>query len=129
MKRRLFLVALLFAMVITLAFGTAFAADETTFFISLKHNVKGDEIDLTREAPFLIQVSRDGQVWTYIHMQFHQRVDTYLPGGVYDMAFIDTQTGDTVFECGPYDFENGDDIRLQFHEQGAGREPRCYVKD
>jgi hypothetical protein len=134
MKRKYKLLGVLGVLILTLVFGTvsAFAADgveePTTFNISVKHYVKGDEIGLTREAPVLIQVNRNGQTWTYLHMSYGSRVDAVLPAGIYNFTFLDAETGDTLFKCGAYLIEGGDDVRIQAHEQGPGRIPTCYAR-
>ena len=134
MNGKLKLTGVIGVLILILVFGTvsALAADgveePTTFNISVKHYVKGDEIGLAREAPVVIQVNRNGQTWTYLHMSYGSRVDAVLPAGIYNFTFIDTETGDTLFKCGSYLIEGGDDIRLQAHEQGPGRIPACYAK-
>ena len=133
MKGKLLLVALLVAFVIPLSFGagSALAAgheEPTTFSISAYHYVKGDEIGLTREAPVFVQVIKDGQTLAYLPMKYMQRMQAELPAGVYSFNFLDQGSFANLFSCGPYMIEGGDDIRLQAHEQGAGRIPTCYVK-
>jgi len=133
MKSKILLVAIAAALVLPLAFGagTALAAEHegpTSFFISAYHYVKGDEIGLTREAPVFVQVVRNGQVLAYLPMKYMDRVDANLPGGTYTLNFLDQGSFAKLFSCGPYDIPNGADIRLQAHEQGAGRVPTCYVK-
>ena len=121
---------ILVTLILTLVFGTVsvFAAEEpTTFFISIYHNIKGDEIDLTREAPVNVSVVKDGQTVAFVSMQYRQRVQANLPGGDYELIFNDAETGDVLFTCGPYEFVNGDDVRMQVHEQGPGRVPDCYT--
>lgn len=123
-------IAILAALILTMVFGAVgvFAAEEpTTFFISVYHFVKGDEIDLTREAPVRISVVKDGQTIAFLFMQYRQRVQADLPGGSYEFIFNDAETGSTLFTCGPYEIENGDHVRVQAHEQGPSRVPDCYV--
>jgi hypothetical protein len=132
MKARLS-TAILATLILTLVFGvtSVLAAEDegpTTFFISAFHNVKGDEIGLTREAPVRISVVKDEQIIAQIYMEYRQRVDAYLPGGDYEFIFNDADTGDTLFTCGPYKIDNGEDVRMQVHEQGPGRNPDCYVR-
>lgn len=123
-------IAILATLILTLVMGavTVFAQEPTTFFISVYHFLKGDEIDLSREAPVMIAVVKDGLTIDYLRMEYRQRVEADLPGGEYEFIFQDADTFDTLFTCGPYEFENGDDIRMQTHEQGPGRIPDCYVK-
>jgi hypothetical protein len=123
-------IAILVTLLLTLVMGavTVFAQEPTTFFISVYHFLKGDEIDLSREAPVMIAVVKDGLTIDYWRMEYRQRVDADLPGGEYEFIIHDAETFDTLFTCGPYEFENGDDIRMQAHEQGPGRIPDCYVK-
>jgi hypothetical protein len=124
-------IAILATLILTLVLGavTVFAAEEpTTFFISVYHFVKGDEIGLTREAPVMIAVVKDGVTITYLSMEYRQRVEADLPGGEYEFIFHDANTFDTLFTCGPYEIENGDHVRVQAHEQGPGRTPDCYVR-
>lgn len=123
--------AVLATLVLTLVFSaiSAFAAEApTTFFISALHNVKGDEIGLTREAPVRIAVVKDGLTIAYLPLQYRERVEANLPGGTYELLFNDAETGETLFSCGPYEIKNGDDVRLQAHEQGPGRVPNCFVR-
>jgi hypothetical protein len=134
MKGKIILIAILatFAMTLTFGAGGALAAGHTeepsSFFISVKHFVKGDEIGLPREAAVNIQVIRNGQTLAYLPMEFRDRVDANLPGGEYEFIFLDQASGATLFECGPYMIENGDDVRVQAHEQGPGRIPTCFVR-
>jgi hypothetical protein len=123
-------IAILATLILTLVMGavTVFAQEPTTFFISVYHFLKGDEIDLSREAPVMIAVVKDGLTIDYLRMEYRQRVEADLPGGEYEFIFHDADTFDTLFTCGPYEFENGDDVRMQAHEQGPGRIPDCYVK-
>ena len=123
-------IAILVALILTLLLGAmsvVAAGETTTFFITVKHYVKGDEIDLTRAAPVNIAVVKDGLTIAYLRMEYTQRVEANLPGGTYEFIFNDAISGDTLFTCGPYDFENGDNIHMQAHEQGPGRIPDCYV--
>lgn len=125
--------SILAALVLALVFSSlgaqiVFAQEEpTTFFLSAYHFVKGDEIGLTREAPVNISIIKDGQTIGIVHLEYRQRVQAELPGGIYELKFNDAETGATLFSCGPYDIANGDHVRLQAHEQGAGRVPTCYV--
>ena len=133
MKGKLILIAILAAFALTAAFGAynvqaAGHEEPTTFSISAYHYVKGDEIGLTREAPVFVQVIKDGQTLAYLPMQYMQRMEAELPAGVYSFNFLDQGSFTNLFSCGPYMIEGGDDIRLQAHEQGAGRIPTCYVK-
>lgn len=133
MKSKLILLALLATFALTAAFSTfdvqaAGHEEPTSFAISVKHYVKGDEIDLPREAAVNIQVIWNGQTLAYLPMEYGDRVDANLPGGVYEFVFLDQASGAKLFECGPYAIINGDDVRVQAHEQGPGRTPACYVK-
>jgi hypothetical protein len=134
MKGKIILIAILaaFAMTLTFGAGSALAAepsdDASSFFISVKHYVKGDEIDLPREAAVNIQVIWNGQTLAYLPMEYGDRMDANLPGGVYEFVFLDQASGAALFDCGPYLIKNGADVRVQAHEQGAGRVPTCYVK-
>lgn len=128
MKKRIS-IAVLAALVLALVFGAVgvmAAAEPTTFFISVYHFVKGDEIDLAQDAPVMISVVKDGVTIALVPMQYRQRFQANLPGGSYSFIFKDADTGSTLFTCGPYDFANGDDVHLQAHEQGVGRTPKCY---
>jgi len=133
MKKRIS-IAVLAALILALVFGAvgAMAAGEpSTFFISIYHFVKGDEItgedfDLAIEAPMVIHVVKDGVTTALVPIQYRQRFQASLPGGSYEFIFKDAETGATVFTCGPYDFANGDHVQMQAHEQGAGRTPKCY---
>jgi hypothetical protein len=128
MKKRIS-IAILAAMILALVFGAVgvmAAGEPTTFFLSVYHFVKGDEIDLTQEAPVIIHVVKDGVTIGLVPMQYRQRFETNLPGGSYEFLFKDAETGSTLFTCGPYDFENGDHVQVQAHEQGPGRTPDCY---
>jgi len=133
MKVRL-TIPILITLILTLVFGvvSVLAAEEdgepTTFFISAYHYVKGDEIGLTREAPVRISVIKDGQLIAFLSLKYRQRAEAFLPGGVYEFVFNDAETGATLFTCGPYQIDNGDHIRMQAHEQGPGRVPKCYVR-
>ena len=129
MKNKL-LIAVLAAFVLSLAFsGAVVAQDEpTTFTLSAYHFVKGDEIDLTREAPVFVQVIKDGVVLAYVPMVYKQRIETVLPAGTYELNFLDQETFDRLFTCGPYEIDGGTVVKLQAHEQGVGRAPTCYVK-
>ena len=134
MKKRIS-IAILAAMILALVFGAVgvmAAGEPTTFFLSVYHFVKGDEIagedfDLAIEAPMAISVVKDGGTIAIVPMQYRQRFQTNLPGGSYEFVFKDVETGSTVFTCGPYDFANGDHVQMQAHEQGSGRVPDCYV--
>lgn len=129
-RRNSLTIALLLALVMALTLGTmgALAAghEDPNFNISVKHYVKGDEIGLTREAPVNIQVIRNGTTIAYLYMKYMDRVDATLPDGTYTFNFLDAETGDRLFSCGPYALE--DDVRVQAHEQGPGRIPTCYPK-
>jgi len=123
-------IAILAALILTLLLGAmsvVAAGEPTTFFITLKHYIKGDEIDLTRNAPLNISVIKDGVAIKFFRMEYMQRVDANLPEGKYDFVFYDAMSGDILFKCSHYKFENGDNIHMQIHEQGAGRLPKCYV--
>lgn len=133
MKGKIILVAILAAFALTAAFGAynvqaAGHEEPTSFNISVKHYVKGDEIDLPREAAVNIQVIWNGQTLAFLPMEYGDRVDANLPGGVYEFVFLDQASGAELFDCGPYTITNGDDVRVQAHEQGPGRIPTCYVK-
>jgi hypothetical protein len=129
MKKRI-TIAILAAMILALVFGAVgamAAAEPTTFFLSVYHFVKGDEIDLTQDAPVVVHVVKDGVTIALVPMVYRQRVQADLPGGSYEFMFNDAETGSTLFTCGPYDFVNGDHVQIQAHEQGPGRTPDCYV--
>jgi hypothetical protein len=96
--------------------------------ISAYHFVKGDEIDLTREAPARVLIVKDGVTIAVASLQYMQRLEATLPVGSYDFVFNNALTGEEMFTCGPYDFEKGDIVHMQAHEQGPGRTPDCYVK-
>lgn len=130
-RRNSLVVALMLAWVMALTLGTmgVFAAeheDPSTFKISVKHYVKGDEISLTREAPVNIQVVKDGTTLTYLFMEYQDRVEATLPVGEYTFNFLDAESGNLLFSCGPYDLD--DNVNVQAHEQGPGRIPTCYPK-
>lgn len=128
MKKRIS-IAILAALILALVFGAVgvmAAAEPTTFFLSVYHFVKGDEIDLAQDAPVMIHVIKDGQTIALIPMRYRQRIEANLPGGSYEFLFNDLTTGKTLFTCGPYDFANGDHVQVQAHEQGPGRAPDCY---
>ncbi len=132
LRRNSWIVALLLALVLPLAFGVGGAQaaeheDPTTFDISVKHYVKGDEIGLNREAPVSIQVIKDGRTLAYLYMEYMDRVDATLPVGEYTFNFMDPESGAKLFSCGPVEL-SGDSVRVQAHEQGPGRVPTCYAK-
>ena len=132
MKRKLSF-TLMIVLILTLIFGTVGASaavpeEPGTFWISAYHFVKGDEVDLTREAPVTILVVKDGVTIGVAGLQYRQRMEATLPVGSYEFVFNNALTGDELFTCGPYDFESGDKVHLQAHEQGPGRVIDCYVK-
>lgn len=129
-------ISILVAMVLALVFGAvgvtaATPADPSTFWISAYYFVKGDELDddinLSRDAPVTVFIVKDGVTIGVASMQYRQRMETNLPGGSYEFIFND-ETGTEIFNCGPYDFANGDIVHMQAHEQGPGRVADCYVK-
>jgi hypothetical protein len=132
MKKKLTF-SLLIVLILTMVFGAVGASaavpeEPSTFWISVYHFVKGDEIDLTRAAPARILIVKDGVTIGVASMQYMQRMDATLPVGSYKFIFNDAKTGAELFTCGPYDFEKGDIVHMQAHEQGPSRTPDCYVK-
>jgi hypothetical protein len=132
MKKKLTF-SLIFVLILTMIFGTigasaAVPGEPDTFWISAYHFVKGDEIDLTREAPARVLIVKDGVTIAVASLQYMQRLEATLPVGSYDFVFNNALTGEEMFTCGPYDFEKGDIVHMQAHEQGPGRTPDCYVK-
>lgn len=126
------LVAMVFAMVFG-AVGVSAAVPEepSTFWLSHYYFVKADELDedisFSRDAPVTVHMVKDG-VWIGLAtLQYRQRVEATLPAGSYEFVYTDP-TGAEIFTCGPYDFEGGDIVHMQAHEQGPGREPDCYTK-
>ncbi len=129
-------ISIIVALVLVMVFGAvgvsaAVPDDPSTFWISHYYFVKGDElvddISLARDAPVTIHIVKDGVVISLATLQYRQRMDATLPVGSYDFVFYD-QTGAELFSCGPYDFESGDIVHMQAHEQGPGRVADCYVK-
>jgi hypothetical protein len=132
MKKKLTF-SLIVVLILTMVFGTVGASaavpeEPETFWISIYHFVKGDEIDLAREAPARVLTVRDGVTIGIASMQYMQRMEATLPVGSYEFIFNDANTGAELFSCGPYDFVKGDIVHMQAHEQGEGRVPACYVK-
>lgn len=132
MKKKLTF-SLIVVLILTLAFGTVGASaavpeEPATFWITIYHFVKGDEIDLTREAPARVLIVKDGVTIGVASLQYMQRMEATLPVGSYEFIFNDANTGAKLFSCGPYDFESGDIVHMQAHEQGEGRVPACYYK-
>jgi hypothetical protein len=132
MKKKLTF-SLVVVLILTMAFGTVGASaavpeEPTSFWITVYHFIKGDEIDLTRAAPVNIYVIRDGVTTQIVNLQYRQRFDATLPTGVYEFKFMDANTGMELLSCGTYDFVKGDIVHLQAHEQGPSRTPDCYVK-
>lgn len=135
MKGKIFAFSMVTVFILSMVFATggAFAQESqpgepATFNIQVTHQIKGDEIGLSREAPVIVRVEKDGQILTYFHMQRFQRIDATLPGGLYMFTFLDQATTDELFTCGPYLMLNGTNVRLQAHEKGPGRVPDCYGK-
>jgi hypothetical protein len=132
MKKKLTF-SLIFVLIITMIFGAtgALAAvpdEPDTFWLSAYHFVKGDEVDLTREAPARVLINQDGVTIGVATLQYMQRMEATLPAGSYEFVFNNALTGEKMFTCGPYDFESGDIVHMQAHEQGPGRVLDCYVK-
>ena len=132
MKKKLTF-SLFVVLILTLVFGTIGASAQVpgepdTFWISAYHFVKGDEIDLTRDAPARVLVVKDGVTVGVASLEYMQRMEATLPVGSYEFVFNNALTGEEMFACGPYDFESGDIVHMQAHEQGPGRTPDCYVK-
>jgi hypothetical protein len=126
------LVAMVFAMVFgAVAVSAAVPEEPTTFWLSHYYFVKGDElnddISLSRDAPVTVHFVKDGAWIGLASLQYRQRVEATLPAGSYEFIFND-QTGAEIFTCGPYEFDGGDIVHMQAHEQGPGREPDCYTK-
>lgn len=135
MKGKLFPFSIVTVLFLSLVFATggAFAQESqpvepTTFNLQVAHEIKGDEIGLSKDAPVIVRVEKDGRVLTYFHMKRGQRIDATLTGGLYTLTFLDQVTADELFSCGPYLMLNGTNVRLQAHEKGAGRVPACYGK-
>lgn len=126
------LVAMVFAMVFGAVGVSAAVPDEpSSFWISHYYFVKADELDdelsLSRDAPVTIHMVKDGVTIGIASLQYRQRIEATLPVGSYDFKYYD-QTGMEIFTCGPFDFESGDVVHMQAHEQGPGRVADCYVK-
>jgi hypothetical protein len=132
MKKKLTF-SLIIVLVLTMVFGTMGASaavpeEPATFWITVYHFVKGDEIDLTRGAPARVLIVKDGVTIGVESLQYMQRMEATLPVGSYEFIFNDANSGAELFSCGPYDFVKGDIVHMQAHEQGPGRVPACYVK-
>ena len=132
MKKKLTF-SLFLVLILTMIFGAtgvlaAVPEEPSTFWISAYHFVKGDEVDLTREAPANVQFVKDGVTIGVARLQYMQRMEATLPVGSYEFVFNNALTGEELFTCGPYDFESGDIVHMQAHEQGPGRVLDCYVK-
>lgn len=135
MKKKL-MVAITLAAILAFAFSTlALAQDGTTtepppsFYMEVAHQVQGKEVELSRTAPVIVGVMRNGQPLAYIHMNYRDRIGVDLFAGEYEFTFSDAETGDVLFSCGPYDFGDYAQVRVQAHAQGPGRVPDCYVKE
>ncbi|MFN2198720.1 MAG: hypothetical protein ACK2UW_21550 [Anaerolineales bacterium] len=130
------MIAVTLALILAFAFSTlALAQDGTTteppatFYMEVAHQVQGSELGLSKATPVIIGVARNGQPLAYVHMSYRDRVGVDLPAGEYQFTFTDADTGDLLFTCGPYDFGDYAQVRVQAHEKGPGRVPDCYVKE
>ena len=135
MKKRL-MMAITLALILAFAFSTIALAQAGTatepppsFYMEVAHQIQGSQIGLSKTTPLIVGVMRNGQPLTYVHMSFGDRVGANMFAGEYDFTFTDTDTGELLFTCGPYDFGEYANVRLQIHEKGPGRVPDCYVKE
>jgi hypothetical protein len=129
-------ISILVVMILVMVFGAVGASaavpeDPSTFWITHYYFVKGDElnddISMSRDDPVTVHIVKDGVTIGLATLQYRTRMEATLPVGSYDFVFYD-QTGAELFSCGSYDFESGDIVHMQAHEQGPGRAPDCYVK-
>lgn len=118
------------ALVLVLAFGAQTAFASTGMFdVSVYHGINGRSLDLSKELPVDITITKDGNLLTVINdFTFKTRIDTQLPAGEYLIEVSSDEAGPLPsMTVGPVEIPEGAEVRLHAR-LGEGKTPVIMVK-